>query len=253
MSTRRVITIGNQKGGVGKTSTAVTLGHGLALWRKRVLIVDLDPQGQAATFLGLRQESGIFELLVSRRPLADVTRSASVNGYARPGLYLVPGDKRTATAQTVLQVEHGADATRTLADVLAPADFDYIIFDTSPSVGVLQEAALYASDGLIVPVACDYPATEGMAGIMATLKAVNARGGRCQLLCALPTMYDTTRESRETLRQLRDSFGATTAEPIHRAAIMRECAADGCTIWEKQPKSRAGLEYARLVRMVDNA
>lgn len=253
MAKRRIVTIGNQKGGVGKTSTAVTLGHGLALLGRQALIVDLDPQGQAATFLGLRQESGLFDLLVSRRPLGDVMRSATVNGYMRDGLAIVPGDKRTATAQTVLQIERGADAIHALAEALAHDDHDYIIFDTSPSVSVLQEAALYASDWLISPVAVDYPATEGLAGIMATLQAVKGKGGKCTLLAAVPTMYDRTNESRATLQQIRDSLGAAVTEPIHRAAIMRECASEGVTIWEKAPKSRAAAEYSRLVRMVSDA
>ena len=253
MAKRRVICIGNQKGGVAKTTTAVTLAHGLALVGKRVLIVDTDPQGQAATFLGLRQESGLFDLLVGGRPLGDVVRSATLDGYPRDGLSLIPSDKRTATAQMVLQIERGARATRALADALARAEYDYLIFDTSPSVGVLQEAALFASDWLICPVAVDYPATEGLAGIIATLQTVNADVGRCKLLAVIPTMYDRTRESDATLKQLRDSLGDVVTAPVHRAAIMRECASDGLTIWEKSPKSRAGGEYAALVRMVQDA
>lgn len=249
---RRIITIGNQKGGVGKTTLTVTLAHGLSLLGKRVLIVDTDPQGQAATFLGLRQESGLFDLLVSRRPLGDVLRSAAIDGYPRDGLAMVPGDKRTATAQTVLMVE-GGPVHECLATALARADADYIIFDTSPSVGALQEAALYASDWLIAPVAVDYPATEGLAGIITTLQAVNGKGGGCKLFAVVPTMFDTTNESRDTLKQIRGNLGDVVTEPIHRAAIMRECAAEGVTIWEKAPKSRAGAEYARLVRMVTDA
>lgn len=260
MAKRRILTIGNQKGGVGKTTLTVTLAHGLALLGKRVLIVDTDPQGQAATFLGLRQESGLFDLLVSKRPLGDVLRSAAIDGYPRDGLALVPGDKRTATAQMVLVAEamgSGPPVHECLATALARADVDYIVFDTSPSVGALQEAALYASDWLLAPVAVDYPATEGLAGIIATLQAVNGKGGACKLLAVVPTMFDTTRESDETLKQIRGNLGDMVTEPIHRAAIMRECAAEGVTIWEK-PKARpaekrAGEEYARLVRMVTDA
>lgn len=142
-----------------------------------------------------------------------------------------------------------------LAEALTRVDADYIVFDTSPSVGLLQEAALYTSDWLISPVAVDYPATEGLAGVLATLKAVNGKGRGCKLLAVLPTMYDeVTKESRATLDQLRQRLGDTVLMPIHRATILRECAAEGVTVWEKDPKSRAAEEYAKLVwRVLDYA
>jgi len=247
------ISIANQKGGVGKTTTAVNLGAGLALRDKRVLLVDCDPQGQVATFLGLRQESGLFDLLVSKRPLADLIRQAATDEHPRAGLSILPGDKRTATAQIVLAAE--GMRLDCLAEALTRVDADYIVFDTSPSVGLLQEAALYTSDWLISPVAVDYPATEGLAGVLATLKAVNGKGRGCKLLAVLPTMYDeVTKESRATLDQLRQRLGDTVLMPIHRATILRECAAEGVTVWEKDPKSRAAEEYAKLVwRVLDYA
>jgi chromosome partitioning protein len=248
MAQQRII-IANQKGGVGKTTSAVSLAHGLARAGKRVLLVDADAQGQCATFLGLQQESGLFDLLVSGRPLPDVTRSADGDDHPRPNLMVVPGDKRTATAQIVLAAEGFKLAT--LSNALEAADADVVIFDTSPSVGLMQEAAIYASDWLIVPTATDYPATEGMAGVLSTLQAVERRGGRCRLLGVLPTMYDdVTRESRAALEQLRERLGAAVFEPIHRATVLRECAAEGLTIWEKAPKSRAAEEYLAVVEKV---
>lgn len=240
------ITIANQKGGVGKTTTAVTLAHGLALQGRRVLLVDADPQGQAATFLGLLQEPGLFELLVSRRPLSDVTRSAGTIERRRPNLFIVPGDKRTATAQLVLTAE--GFELEALDRALAEANYDYIIFDTSPSVGLFQEAAIFAADWLIAPVATDFPAAEGLIGVLDTLAAVNKRGGDCALLGVLPTMYDSvTRESAATLEQIQERLGDRVLPPIHRATILREAAATGETIWELDPKSRAAEEYARVV------
>lgn len=241
-----ICTVANQKGGVGKTTTAVTLAHGLALRGKDVLLVDCDPQGQAASFLGLRQESGLFDLLISRRPVADVTRTADTDEHARPHLHLIPGDKRTATAQVVLGAE-GFDLAG-LANALRGVVADYIIFDTSPSVGLLQESAMFASDILVAPVATDYPSAEGLAGVVATLQAVNNRGGHCRLAAVVPTMFDdVTKESRANLAQLQESFGAVVLPPVHRATVLRECAAEGCTIWEKDAGSRAAQEYARLV------
>lgn len=243
----RTIAIANQKGGVGKTTTAITVGHGLAMRGKRVLIVDCDPQGQVATFLGLRQESGVFELLVAKRDLADVIRRADSDEHDRDNLWVIPGDRRTATAQAVLLAE--GFRLDCLADSLRDAEVDFVIFDTSPSVGLLQEAALYAADWLLIPCAVDYASTEGLAGLMTTLEAVKDRGAKCKLLGVLPTFYDdVTRESKATLAQLEEHLGDAVWEPVHRATVLRECAAEGVTIWEKAPTSRASEEYTQVVR-----
>lgn len=240
------IVIANQKGGVGKTTSAITLGHGLALQGKRVLVVDCDPQGQVATFLGLRQESGLFDLLVGTQPLTHVVRSAGNGEHGRKNLFLIPGNKRTATAQVVMTAE--GFRLECLVTALANVKGDYLVFDTSPSVGLFQEAALYAADYLIVPTAVDYPAAEGLAGVLTTLKAVNGQGSGCQLLGVLPTMHDdVTNESQTTLEHLQNRLGDVVMEPIHRATVLRECAAEGVTIWEKAPKSRAAVEYAQLI------
>jgi chromosome partitioning protein len=245
----RTLTICNQKGGQGRTTTTVTLGHGLAMAGKQVLLVDADPQGQVATFLGLRQESGFFDLLVEKRPLADVVRSADTNVHHRPGLQVIPGNKRTATAQVVL----GAKEIKLdcLARALKGVKVDYVICDTSPFVGLLQEAAIFAANWLLVPCAVDYAAIEGLAGTLDTLQAVRDRGGQCQLLGVIPTFYDeVTRESEATLTQLKDRLKEIIWQPIHRATTLRECAAEAVTIFEKAPRSRAADEYTEVVRRV---
>lgn len=249
----KTIVIANQKGGVGKTTTAITLAHGLARHDRRVLLVDCDPQGQVATFLGVPQESGLFDILVSNRPLDEAIRPAATYGHPRSNLSLIPGDKRSATAQIVLSAE--GFRLQALAEALAPlADedrMDFVVLDTSPSIGLLQEAAIYAADWLIVPCAADYPSVEGVAGVLRTMKAVTERGGNCLLLGVLPTMYDeVTRESRATLEQLRKELGDAVLYPIHRATLLRDCAAVGVTVWEKSPTSRTAAEYEVLVEEI---
>src|SRR5512147_386860 len=130
----KTITVANQKGGVGKTTTAVTLAHGLVLEGKRVLLVDLDPQGQCATILGLKPEPGAFNLLVAEQPPSQVIRLTD-----RPNLFVILGDRKTATAQTVLSVQR-SPITFTHKKLIPSAQedhIDYIIIDTSPSVGEL--------------------------------------------------------------------------------------------------------------------
>lgn len=237
------ITVANQKGGVGKTTTAVTLAHGLALKNYTTLLIDLDPQGQCASHLGLDQDDGVFRLLVSRPPMRDVVRSTN-----RPNLWLLPGNKRTKTAETILAVERrGVD---TLSDVLSyridSQKLHYVVLDTAPSAGGMQENALYMTDLLIIPAAVDFLALEGVAEVLKTLRSLGRRSP--PMTWILPTFYDeVTRESETNLEELQDTFGESVMDPIHRAVILRECPAVGKTIFEHNSSSRAAKEYAQVI------
>ena len=231
------ITIANQKGGVGKTTTAVNLAHGLVLQGKRTLLVDFDPQGQCATILGLAPEPGAFNLLVADQSVDQVTRSTD-----RKNLFVILGDRKTATAQTVLSVQRSpiSYAHNKLVPAARDENIDFIIVDTSPSVGELQEQALWASDGILIPCAVDYLASDGVFNIAVTLKRIheehNWSGG---IMGILPTFYDeVTRESKATLRDLEKKFEKLLLKPIHRATILRECAVEGNTIFEKKKKKK---------------
>ncbi|MDX1438259.1 MAG: AAA family ATPase, partial [Anaerolineales bacterium] len=142
------ITIANQKGGVGKTTTAVNLAHGLARQGKRVLLVDLDPQGQCATVLGLAPEPGAFNLLVAEESPSKVIRSTD-----RDKLDVVLGDEKTATAETLMSVQR-SPISFVFKKIVSPAvedNFDYVIVDTPPSVGELQVQALWAAGNVLIP------------------------------------------------------------------------------------------------------
>lgn len=244
-----VITVANQKGGVGKTTTAVNLAHGLVLEGKRVLLVDMDPQGQCATILGLSPEPGTFNLLIADLPPNKVIRLTD-----RDNLMVILGDRKTATAQTVLSVQRNPISYT--HDRLFPAvtedNIDYVIMDTSPSVGELQEQALWASSGVLIPCAVDYLASDGVFNIAVTLKRIHEEfDWNGKILGILPTFYDdVTRESKATLDDLKNRFGNLLLDPIHRATILRECAVEGKTIFELAPKSRAAFQYQDLVKYV---
>ena len=237
-----IIAVANQKGGVGKTTTVVTLAHGLALKGSPTLVVDLDPQGQCASGLGLEQEDGVFRLLVNHSPLRDVVRTTG-----RDGLWLLPGNKRTKTAETIMVIE--GQGVKTLGEILGTrinGGLHYVVLDTAPSAGGLQENALFVADILVVPSAMDHLSLEGVREVLTTLRALKRPSP--PILRILPTFHDEiTKESAVNLERLQDAFGEAVMEPIHRAVALRECPSAGKTIFEHAPKSRAATEYAKLV------
>src|SRR5688572_21186515 len=238
------IAIANQKGGVGKTTTAVSLAHGLALRDQRVLLVDFDSQGHCATSLSINSEPGVFNALIN--PRSDIHQW--VRDTTRAGLDLLPGDRSTATAQIVINAENQPIALIHLLLMPLAKDYDYFIFDTAPSVGGIQERAIYAADVVLIPTATEFLSLDGLAQMMELLAILKANwhwSGK--LLGILPTFYDEqTRESHKSLADLQEGFGDSILKPIHRATVLRECAAEGKTIFEMSPASRAACEYEEL-------
>lgn len=236
------IAVANQKGGVAKTTTAVTLAHGLALKNYSTLLVDLDPQGQCASHLGIDRANGVFDLLVNGPDLRDVVRTTG-----RPDLWLLPGSKRTRVAESMMVVQRqGVETLGMLLSDRINGGLHFLVMDTAPSAGGLQENALYCCDLLIIPSAVDHLSLEGVREVLNTLRAL----GRPQppLVRILPTFFDeVTRESAANLAALRQTFDGAVWDPIHRAAVLRECPALGKTIFEHGPESRAADEYAKVV------
>jgi chromosome partitioning protein len=169
-------------------------------------------------------------------------------------MFVILGDRKTATAQTVLEVQRTPlSFTQSRLTPAAQSDrYDYVIIDTSPSVGELQEQALWAADGVLIPCAVDYLASDGVFNIAETLKRLHdEHSWQGAILGVLPTFYDdVTRESRATLQDLKKRFGKVLLSPIHRATILRECAVEGKTIFELAPESRAARQYNDLTRFV---
>jgi len=243
-----IVTVANQKGGVGKTTTVITLAHGLALQGYRTLVVDLDPQGDLAYALGLEPQPGLKRLISDGEPLARLVQPA------RENLDILPGDRMTDKAKRHLISMNLRDYV--LADALHAADYALVLLDCAPSLDVLHVNALIASDWLLVPAQCEQLANRGVHKTLETLVAVR-RVSHCQVFGILPTFYErVTSETHLQLGQLVDTFGKLILPPIPKDVRLKECPSYGKTIWEYAPTTRAvvGIDsiggYAYLVSQV---
>ena len=258
----QIITIANQKGGVGKTTTATNLAHGLALAGKRVLGIDLDPQAQMASSLNLPQDSGTYYLLtMGRRSPAEIQFVKSqVRNTDRENFWYIPGNFETVRAQQDVINRNPPAAISHIREMLATFTdngLDYILVDTSPSIGGLQERALWAADLVVLPTNMDYLSNEGIAHVIADLQAmVTGKAWRGKLLGILPTFYDTrTRADQDSMVQLEAAFPGSVLPPIHQSTVFAAASAAGQTIFEyaqvnphHRYAQRAAQEYHALVK-----
>lgn len=255
MSTK-IITIANQKGGVAKTTTAINLAHGLAMKGKRTLLIDLDPQGQVAKFIGVESSAGVYVLLMNEAESQEAVTylRSQVKPSGRDNLWVIPGNKKTILAQNEIS-QTPIDHVRRALAIFTGRVLDYVILDTSPSVGGLQERAIWASDLLIIPTAPEYAALDGVTQLFRDAMVLQKeKGWQGSLLGVLPTLYDEqTRMSRESMDSLHTTFGTRLLPPIHRATVLRDCTAEGLTVFEKDASCRAAEEYNTLVDLVMRA
>lgn len=249
-----VVAIANQKGGVGKTTTAVTLAHGLARRGKRVLLVDFDPQGQAARALHLLSSTGVYSLLTMD---TGANETAYIQGKVittnRENFWLLLGNKQTADAQAMINSqERPISWVRETLERFCTSQYHYLVFDTAPSLGGIQERVLWASDMVLVPALAEALCSDGVRQVLETMKRLAAekswRGG---LFGILPTFYmEKVKEHHLNLETLHANLGDLVLPPIHRAAVLAECPAFGQTIFERDPSCRAAQEYSQLVDIV---
>ena len=228
------IAFANQKGGVGKTTTAITLAHKMAMEGARVLLVDLDPQGHVAVGLGLEKSPGLYRLIGLEEPLEKVVVSA------RPNLDILPSDKNTEKVKRLITL---ADFRETiLADILTNSTYDVVFIDMAPSLDVLHLNGLLASDWVIVPTRLDALAIDGVKEILLTIGEISQRSHSFQGYSILPTFFDrTTRETYLQLEELTKVFGKRIWPPIPQDTRVREAPAYGKTLWEYAPKCTALL------------
>ncbi|WP_425573742.1 ParA family protein [Nocardioides koreensis] len=216
----RVISMCNQKGGVGKTTTTINLGASLAEYGRKVLLVDFDPQGSLSVGLGLNpheMELTVYNLLMER----DVAIDEVIVPSGVPGMDLLPSNIDLSAAE--VQLVHEVAREQTLQRVLGPAleEYDVILIDCQPSLGLLTVNALTASDGVIVPLECEYFALRGVALLKTTIDKVRERlNPKLEIDGVLGTMFDgRTLHSREVMERLVQAWGDKVFHTVIRRTI----------------------------------
>jgi chromosome partitioning protein len=247
----RVLTIANQKGGVGKTTTAVSLTAALAALGARTLLVDLDPQGNATTGVGLRVEAGrptIYEVLVGGADIDDAIEATSVRN-----LFVVPATLDLAGAEVELVSAFSRE--QQLRRALEPAreDFDIILVDCPPSLGLLTVNGLTAADGVIVPIQCEYYALEGLGALQRNADLIRTHlNPDLRIAGYVLTMLDArTRLSQQVVDEVHKHFGDLVFRTrVPRSVRLAEAPSFGQPITVFDPSSRGAQAYQRLANEV---
>ena len=246
----RILAMCNQKGGVGKTTTAINLGAALAEYGRRVLLVDFDPQGSLSVGLGISPhdlDMTIYDLIMERGAgIEDVLRTTEVEG-----MDLIPSniDLSAAEVQLVTEVAREQALARVLKPVLA--DYDHVIIDCQPSLGLLTVNALTASDAVVVPLECEFFALRGVALLVETIHKVQERlNPALEIEGILATMYDArTLHGREVLARVVEAFGDTVFHTvISRTVKFPETTVVGEPITSYATTSNGAAAYRQLAR-----
>lgn len=247
----KIIAIINQKGGVGKSTTAINLGAALGEMGKQVLLVDLDPQGNCSSGLGVEKsliQQCIYDVLLNDVPLEEV-----IIPDIAEGLDIAPATINLAGAEVELVSEMARE--NRLKDAVGGmrGKYDFILIDCPPSLGLLTVNALVAADKLLIPIQCEFYALEGVTKLLESMKRVKSRlNPTLDIYGILLTMYDSrTTLSKQVVDEVREYFGRLVfTTPIPRTVKLSEAPSFGQPITQYDPKGRGALSYIELAKEV---
>jgi chromosome partitioning protein len=252
-SYQRVFTIANQKGGVGKTTTAVNVAAALALQGLKTLVIDLDPQGNASTALGVEHREGTpssYEVLIGEIPLRDALQRSPHSER----LFCVPATIDLAGAEIELVSMVAREGRlRTALVELAQYDFDYVFIDCPPSLGLLTINALVAAPEVLIPIQCEYYALEGVGQLLRNIEMVKAHlNPHLNVSTVILTMYDgRTKLADQVAADVRAHFGDKVLQTIiPRSVKVSEAPGYGMTILDYDPGSRGAMSYIDASREI---
>jgi chromosome partitioning protein len=249
----RVIAIINQKGGSGKTTTAVNLGACLARLRKTVLLIDLDPQANSSIHLGLKPhevEMSIYDIMMDEKSFSDIVLGTEIEN-----LYIAPANINLSGVEIELAGVVGREMVLKDAVEEIRNDYDYILIDCPPSLGLLTVNALTMAKELIIPVQTEFFALEGMGKLFQTVEVVKKRLNRdLKITGIVPTMFDTrTNMSREVTEKIKEYFGDRVYKTIIRKNVrLAEASSHGKPIVLYDPHSTGAQDYEALSKEVDS-
>jgi chromosome partitioning protein len=242
----RRIAIALSKGGVGKTTTAINVAAGLAHRGQRVLLVDMDTQGQLARALGIQAPAGLAEIVMDNVPVEQALVEA------REGVWLLPaGRSLVGLKRVIARKDFGGE--RTVADALAPLEgrFDLVLVDTAPAWDTLTVNALFYVAEILIPVSLEVMALQGLIEFAHSLSSVQVHHPALALRYIVPTFMDRrVKKSEEILGQLQSYYGDRVCDPIRYNVRLSEAPGHGQTIFEYAPRSAGAADYQRLTERI---
>lgn len=247
----RIIAIANQKGGVGKTTTAVNLSASLVATKRKVMVVDLDPQGNCTMGSGVNKhevEHSIYDLLVDQMPVTDIRVKTDPAGFD-----IIPANGDLTAAEVELLEANGKE--RRLKDALdaVKSEYDYVVIDCPPSLNMLTVNALVAADGIVIPMQCEYYALEGLTALLNTIERIQQINPTLTIDGLLRTMYDprnslTTDVSAQLINHFGDKVYGTV---IPRNVRLAEAPSYGMPVLCYDKNSRGAVAYLALAGEVN--